>query len=106
MLYTIGNLNQDVGKNQIVELDDNISAKICMIWATYGADKDDKHDSPTELYTHTNIAVVGSQETVFHTDMTAEVRALSDEVEELESVHIVDADMSYDYPNNLKNVHP
>ena len=69
-------------------------------------DKDDKHNSTTELDTHTNMDIIGIQATVFHTGRTAKMRAFSDEVEELESVHIVDADMSYDYPNNLKNVHP
>ena len=41
-------------------LDDNMSAKICMVWATCGGDKDDKHDSTTEFDTHANMTVVGS----------------------------------------------
>ena len=51
--------------------DDNMSANICIIWATCGGDKYDKHNSASELDTHTNIAVIGSQATVFHTDRTA-----------------------------------
>ena len=82
MSSTIGKYNQDVGKNQIVELDNNMSAKIGMIWDTCGGDKDDKHKSTTELYTHNNMVVVGSQATVFHTGRTAEVKAFYDEAEE------------------------
>ena len=41
---TIGKSNQDMGTNQIVDLDNNMSANICMIWATCSGDKYDKHD--------------------------------------------------------------
>ena len=80
MLSTIGNSNQDVVPNQIIELDYAMSAKICMIWATYCGNKDDKHDSTTELENQDNTAVVGVQATVFHTSRNAKVSAFSDEM--------------------------
>ena len=36
---TIGNPNPEVGSNKTVDLDNAISAKLCMIWATCGGDK-------------------------------------------------------------------
>ena len=90
-----------MGTNHIVELDNNMSAKICMIWDTWIGDKDDKHDSKTELDTHDNTAFVRSQSTVFHTGRTSKVRAFSDEVENIESVPIVDYDLAYDCPKTL-----
>ena len=96
MSSTIGKSNQDVGPNHIMDLNNNISAKICMIWATCGRDKDYKHDSTTELDTHTNMAVFGNQATLFRTGRTAKVRDFSDEVEKLASVPIVDSNLAYD----------
>ena len=90
MSSTFGESNQDAGTDQVTKLDDAMSANICTIWANCGGD-DDKHETMTELYTHANMDVVGNQATVFHTVITAEVRAFSDEVEKLESVLIVDA---------------
>ena len=58
MSSTIGKSNQDVGTNQIVDLDDNMSSKICMIWDKDGGDKDDNYGPTTELDTRANMAVV------------------------------------------------
>ena len=91
-----------MGPNQIMELENAMSAKIFMIRATCGRDKYNKHDSTTELDTHANMSVVGSQSTVFHTGSTTEVRALYDEVEKLESAPIVDYDLAYNCPKTLK----
>ena len=88
--------------NHIVELDDNMSSKICMIWSTCGGDKYNKHDSMAELDTHANMAVVGSQAAVFHTGRTTEGRAFSDEMDNIESMPIVDAALAYDCPKTLK----
>ena len=76
----IGKSKQDVGTNKIVEIEDNMSANICTIWATYGGGKYEKNDSTTKLDTHNNMAVVGSQATVFHTGRTAEVKSLPNEL--------------------------
>ena len=100
--YTIGNANPDMGPNKTVDLDNAMSAKICMIWDTCGGDKDDKHGSTNELESHANMSVVGRQETVFHTGKTADVRAFSDEVDKLESVPIVDASLAYKCPKTFK----
>ena len=78
-----------------------MSAKICMIWATCGGE-DNKHKTTTKLDTHANMAVVGNQATVFHTGRTSELRSLSDEVEKLESVLVVDAALAYYCPKSLK----
>ena len=102
MSSTIGNSNEDVGPNNILDLDDTMSIKIYMIWATCGGDKDDNNDSTTELETHVNIAVVGSQATVFHTDRTAKLISFSDEVDKLESAPIIDAALSYECHKTLK----
>ena len=64
-------------------------------------DKDDKHNSTTELDTHTNVDIIGIQATVFHTGRTAKMRSFSDEVEELDSVPMVDAALAYDCPKTL-----
>ena len=74
-----------------MDLDNAMSAKICMILDTCGGNKDDKDTSKTELDSHANMSVVGSQATVFHTGRTADVRAFYDEVDKLESVPIVDS---------------
>ena len=105
MSSTIGKSNQDVGPNHIVDMEDAMSANICMIWDTCGGDKDDKHDSTTELDTHANMAVIGIQATLFHTFRTAEVIAFSDEVENLESMPIVDASLAYELHKTLKTYH-
>ena len=44
---------------------------------------------------------MGIQATVFHTGRTAKMRAFSDEVEELDSVPMVDAALAYDCPKTL-----
>ena len=79
-----------------MDLEDTMSANICMIWATCGGDKYDKHESTNELDTHTNMAVFGNQATLFRTGRTAKVRDFSDEVEKLASVPIVDSNLAYD----------
>ena len=94
-----------MGPNQIVDMENAMSANIYMIWATCGRDKDDKHDSTTELDTHANMAVIGIQATLFHTFRTAEVIAFSDEVENLESMPIVDASLAYELHKTLKTYH-
>ena len=101
MSSTIGKLNQDVGTNHIVDLDNNMSDKIRMIWDTCGGDKDEKHDSTTELDTHANTAVVRTQSIVFQTGRTSKVRAFYDEVENIESAPIVDDALNYDCPKTL-----
>ena len=98
---TIGKPNLGFGTNKIVDLDNSMSAKLCMIWVTCGGDKDDKHASTTELDSHANMDVVGLQATVFHTGRIDDVRDLSDEVDKLESVPIVDAALAYDLPKTL-----
>ena len=80
MSSTIGNSNQNVGPNHIVDLENAMSDKIYMIWATCSGDKYEKHDSMTELETHANMDVVGIQATVFHTVITDKVKTFSDEV--------------------------
>ena len=47
------------------------------------------------------MAVVGIQATLFHTGSTSEVRAFSDEVENLESVPIVGSALAYEFPKTL-----
>ena len=90
-----------MGPNKTVDLDNAMSANICMIWDICGGYKDDKHNSTTELDSHANMAVVGSQATVFHTGRTVDVRSFSYEVDKLESVPIVDATLAYDCPKIL-----
>ena len=48
------------------------------------------------LKTHNNMAVVGIQATVFYTGNNVEVRYLYDEVDKLDSMPIIDADLAYD----------
>ena len=57
----------------------------------------------TELDTHANMAVVRSQATAFHTSRTAEARAFYyDELQNLESLPILDDALAYDFPKTLK----
>ena len=47
------------------------------------------------------MAVVGIQATVFYTGNNVEVRYLYDEVDKLDSMPIIDADLAYDWPKSL-----
>ena len=64
---------------------------------------DDEETTTTQLDTHANMVVLGSQATVFgQSGRRCDVRPFSSDCSKLESVPIVDAAMAYDCPYSMK----
>ena len=76
---------------------DHLVNRIVMEPSKYG--ECDNGPRGTELDSHANMAVVGSQAFVFSTSgMTCDVQAFSKEAKGMSGVHIVDAAIAYDCP--------
>ena len=76
----------------------HLVSRISAVWATT-ADMGDGDDitTTTQLDSHANMVVVGSQATVFgRSGKCADVRPFSSDCSKLESIPIVDAAIAYD----------
>ncbi len=63
----------------------------------------DENQSTTQLDSHANMVVVGSQATVFgQSGKSADVQPFSNDCSKLKSVPIIDADMAYDCLYTMK----
>ncbi len=77
---------------------EHLQGEISAIWATTANMGDnDGNSATTQLDSHANMVVVGSQATVFgHSGRSADVRPFSNDCSKLTSVPIVDAAIAYD----------
>ena len=76
------------------------------MWATAAntdTGNDNKEAAMTQLDSHTNMVVVGSQTMVFgRSEKSVDVRPFSSNCSKLESILIVDAAVAYDCPYSMK----
>ena len=85
------------------EPNDHLKGLISAIWAVSGDAECESSDLTTQLDSHANMVVVGSQATVFgQSGRSADVKPFSNDCSKLESVPIVDAAVAYDCPYSMK----
>ena len=78
-------------------------AILSAVHATTVGGSDVQEGSTTELDSHANMVVVGSQATVIsQSGLFAEVRAFAKDCRTLEQIPIVDAAFAYDCPSSMK----